>query len=249
MDQNAYETDELLAQYLEFHYGSNYFHVENYPKKCAELCLQLSHGMNQEKALDLGCAVGRTSFELAKGFNQVIGIDLSKRFIDSAKQLQTDKQLNYRIINEGELMSQRKTSLAELQLDAIQSKVTFYQEDACHLASHHKNYDLIFAGNLLDRLANPKQFLSYIHQYLNIGGLLVMSSPYTLLNEFTTRENWLGGFLKEGQEVRVLEGINTRLEPHFEFMNNSINVPFVIRETQRKFQHTIAELNSWKRIH
>ena len=33
------------------------------------------------KALDLGCATGRASFELARHFEQVTGIDFSARFI------------------------------------------------------------------------------------------------------------------------------------------------------------------------
>jgi hypothetical protein len=30
------------------------------------------------RALDLGCAVGRSSFELARSFGEVVGVDLSK---------------------------------------------------------------------------------------------------------------------------------------------------------------------------
>ncbi len=54
--------------------------------------------------------------------------------------------------------------------------------------------------------------------------------------------------VKNNKEVHVIDGINSVLESHFEFMNNSVDIPFVIRETQRKYQHTIAQLSSWKRI-
>jgi 2-polyprenyl-3-methyl-5-hydroxy-6-metoxy-1,4-benzoquinol methylase len=33
------------------------------------------------KIMDLGCAVGRTSFELTRIFDRVVGIDYSARFI------------------------------------------------------------------------------------------------------------------------------------------------------------------------
>lgn len=245
---NPYETDELVAQYMEFHYGNSYFNVENYPAKCAQLCLRLMDGQKKEKALDLGCAVGRTTFEIARDFDQVIGLDLSNRFVECATHLKETGSLKYNISNEGELVTPCRAHLAAFHLDQERSKVEFFQEDACNLDPRHQNYDLIFAGNLLDRLHEPKQFLSSIHKYLAIGGVLVISSPYTLLTEYTPRENWVGGFVENGKDVSVLDGMKKILEPHFLLMNDPLDVPFVIRETRRKFQHTIAELSSWKRI-
>ncbi len=245
---NPYETDELVTQYMEFHYGDRYFEVENYPAKCAQICIELIHNGATRKALDLGCAVGRTSFELARTFDEVIGVDLSARFIECATQLKKRGTLDYSIITEGELVIPRQADLAALKLDQIANRVTFFQEDACDLSARHEGYDLIFAGNLLDRLQDPRRFLDSVHQYLNMGGVLVMSSPYTLLEEYTPRENWLGGYSEDGQDIRVLDGMKIALEPHFTMLGEPVDVPFVIRETQRKFQHTIAELSCWKRI-
>ena len=248
MSKNPYETDELVAQYMEFHYGDSYFDVENYPEKCAQLCLQLIEKDNKRKALDLGCAVGRTTFELAREFDEVIGVDLSARFIECANQLKEQGSLSYRITDEGELSTLRQAQLSEHQLQEITGKVSFYQEDACNLGAQHQAYDLIFAGNLLDRLHNPEQFLNSVHHYLSIGGMLVMSSPYTLLEEYTPRENWIGGYSVDGKNITVLDGIKKALDAHFIMQNEPVDVPFVIRETRRKFQHTIAQLTSWQRI-
>lgn len=245
---NPYETDELVAQYMEFHYGDSYFGVENYPAKCAELCLKLMDEDQKGKALDLGCAVGRTSFELAREFEQVAGIDLSSRFIENALQLKEEGSLSYRIAREGELVTPRQTDLSRLQLDHVKDRVSFYQGDACRLSDRHRGYDLVFAGNLIDRLYDPRQFLSSVHQYLTRGGVLVISSPYTLLTEYTPRENWLGGYIENGVEVRMLDGIKKVLEPHFVLIEEPVDVPFVIRETGRKFQHTLAELSCWRYI-
>jgi len=252
MNRNPYETDELIAQYMEFHYGNHYFDVKNYPEKCAQLCLQLMEKDNKikakRKALDLGCAVGRTAFELAREFDEVIGVDLSARFIECANQLKEKGSLSYNITDEGELSTLHTAQLSDHQLLQIKDKVSFYQEDACNLGANYQNYDLIFAGNLLDRLQNPEQFLSSIHHYLSMDGILVMSSPYTLLAEYTPRENWIGGYRADEKKITVLEGIKKVLDGHFIMINKPIDVPFVIRETRRKFQHTIAEMTSWKRI-
>ncbi len=245
---NPYETVELVNQYMEFHYGDSYFNIENYPARCAKLCLQLMADRKKGKALDLGCAVGRTSFELAHEFDEVIGLDLSARFIECATKLKEKGSLKYNVITEGELVTPSKAELSKLNLDKTKDKVSFYQEDACNLDSHHEEYDLIFAGNLLDRLQDPKQFLRSVHNYLSVNGILVMSSPYTLLVEYTPRENWMGGYVENEKEIHVLEGMKTVLESHFSMINEPIDVPFVIRETKRKFQHTVAELSCWKRI-
>ena len=42
------------------------------------------------RALDLGCAVGRSSFELARRCEEVIGIDYSRRFIEAAERVRRD---------------------------------------------------------------------------------------------------------------------------------------------------------------
>lgn len=38
-----------------------------------------------QTAMDLGCAVGGASFELARAFPHVLGIDYSHAFVDAAK--------------------------------------------------------------------------------------------------------------------------------------------------------------------
>ncbi|MCK7502526.1 MAG: SUMF1/EgtB/PvdO family nonheme iron enzyme [Comamonadaceae bacterium] len=55
------------------------------------------------KALDVGCAVGRASFELARGYREVLGVDLSRAFIDAADTLRRDGELRYFRKDEGEL--------------------------------------------------------------------------------------------------------------------------------------------------
>jgi len=245
---NVYETDELLGQYLGFHFGDSYFGVGNYPARCAGICQELMAGREKRKALDLGCAVGRTTFELGRVFDQVVGVDLSRRFVDAAHSLQQDGEIDYFRRDEGELGMRITVSLEEHGLARAAERVAFATGDACQLAEEHRDYDLIFAGNLIDRLQDPGAFLADIHQRLAEGGTLVISSPYTLMEEFTPRGNWIGGFERNGEPRTVLDGMREVLSQHFEEIQPPQDVPFVIRETRRKFQHTIAELSAWRRI-
>ena len=105
----------------------------------------------------------------------------------------------------------------------------------------------MFAGNLIDRLRDPGSFLASVHQLLDERGVLVISSPYTLLEEFTPRSKWIGGFQRHGVPFTVLDGMKEILAPHFELIQEPVDVPFVIRETARKYQHSIAELTAWQR--
>ncbi len=64
LPETMYETDTAVSQYCEAHYGQTYFGVENFPVKCARICLEYMHNRPRKRALDLGCAVGRATFEL-----------------------------------------------------------------------------------------------------------------------------------------------------------------------------------------
>jgi putative 4-mercaptohistidine N1-methyltranferase len=245
--KNPYETEALVNQYMEFHYGDSYFGVENYPRRCADLCLQATAALPRRKALDLGCAVGRSTFELARFFDSAIGLDLSARFIGCANHLRLHRSLDYAKPIEGARTEQKRAELSPLGLDEASSRVDFAVADACELDRRYTDLDLIFAGNLLDRLYDPGRFLRSIQERLRPGGILVISSPYTWLEAFTPREKWLAGYAGSTGYVSTLEGMRRILTPGFQLAQPPVDVPFVIRETARKFQHSIAELSVWRR--
>lgn len=244
-----YETDELMAQYAEFHFGDSYYGVANFPATLAALAVAAMGEQPKRRALDLGCATGRACFELARHFDEVTGIDFSARFIGLGAQMAEQGRIRYTLPEEGELVTYRERTLAELGLAETARRVSFWQGDACNLKPNFTGYDLILAANLIDRLHSPAQFLASIHQRLTPGGLLLIASPYTWLAEHTRREHWLGGFKKDGENFTTLDGLQALLEPHFELLGQPQDVPFVIRETKRKFQHTLSEVTLWRLRH
>jgi 5-histidylcysteine sulfoxide synthase/putative 4-mercaptohistidine N1-methyltranferase len=243
-----YETDALLAQYAEFHYGDEYFGVANFPRALAELAVRAMHGRTMRSALDVGCAAGRATFELARHFERVTGVDFSARFIGLGAHLAESGMLRYTLAEEGELVQYRERTLADCGLEDTRHKVEFYQSDACNLKPQFSGYDLVFAANLIDRLYSPAKFLTQIHERLNIGGVLLIASPYTWLAEHTKREEWIGGFRKDGERYTTLDGLKEMLGRHFRLIEGPLEVPFVIRETKRKFQHSLSEVTLWERI-
>jgi 5-histidylcysteine sulfoxide synthase/putative 4-mercaptohistidine N1-methyltranferase len=243
-----YETDKLLSEYAEFHYGQEYLNVPNFPKKLVDIASNFLGEQFTGKALDLGCASGRATFELARYFDRVTGIDFSARFIGQGVDLINNHCLRYKLAEEGELVLYKTRTLKELGLNDFKHKVEFFQGDACNLKPQFTNYDFILAANLIDRLYSPAKFLSQIHERLNIGGVLMITSPYTWLTEHTPREEWIGAFKKDGENFTSLDGLHALLDKHFDLISPPIEVPFVIRETKRKYQHSFSEVTFWTRI-
>ncbi len=245
--QAMYETDQAVSQFCELHYGPSYFGVESFPVQCARICLHYMAGRPKTKALELGCSVGRATFELAREFETVHGLDFSARFIRIAFQLQEKGYTRYELCEEGEIVSYHEHSLSEYSLDEMRRKVEFHQADAANLKPQFSGYDLVFAGNLIDRMVNPSRFLTTIHERLNQGGLLIIASPYTWLEQFTKKELWIGGFRKDGEPYTTLEGLSDLLKPHFTLVDEPRELEFVIRETRRKFQHSLSQLSVWQK--
>lgn len=243
-----YETDELLSQYAEFHYGDTYFDVPNFPAALAKLAIAAMGNRPAHNALDLGCASGRATFELATHFDHVTGVDFSARFINQGVMLAEHGVLRYTLTDEGELVSYRECTLAGLGLEDTKHKVEFFQGDACNLKPILAGYDLILAANLIDRLYEPARFLTMVHERLNQGGLLMIASPYTWLEEHTRREHWIGGYKRDGENFTTLDGLKEILGKHFRLIGAPREVPFVIRETRHKFQHTLSEVSIWERV-
>lgn len=199
------------------------------------------------KALDIGCATGRASFELAKYFDEVEGIDFSVRFIGVGTKLKTEGYVAWSAKTEGDLSNNKKVTLEELGYKGLEDKVSFWQGDACNLKPNFTGYDLILAKNLIDRLYDPQLFLQSIKTRINKDGILMLTSPYTWQEESTKKDLWLGGYKDgDGKEQSTLDGLKNILEDEFELLETK-DIEFVIKETNRKFQHSVAQASIWRK--
>ena len=75
------------------------------------LCLYLCPWVLQEgvlsRALDVGCGPGGVSFELARGFSEVVGLDYSQGFIAKCQELKMTGQTTYWLPTEASLREQK----------------------------------------------------------------------------------------------------------------------------------------------
>lgn len=250
---NIYETDKLLAEYLLFHYASAEGILPaagralegalDYPVRCVTECVDVSTLPANARALDLGCAVGRSTFELARHCGSALGIDYSQRFIDAVQAISRMGSVSYARTDEGALT----TPLTAQVPEGLESgRVAFEQGDAMDLREDIGSFDVVLLANLIDRLREPRRCLARLPALVRAGGQLVITSPYTWLEEFTPRENWLGGFERDGQRVSTRDGLQAVLAADFDLVAVK-DLPFLIREHARKFQWSVAEATLWRR--
>ena len=244
---DIYETGRLLDEYLLFHYGTA---ADLLPALEAAPALHqalmaavdfpvrtVSHFTTPKaaRALDLGCAVGRSSFELSTTCEEVIGIDFSHGFIRAATALRDGQCLTYQRHEEAHL----HTSLtARRPLHARPEHVHFEQGDAMNLRADLGGFERVHAANLICRLSNPLRLLERLPALVCPGGELLLATPCTWLAEFTPPDRWPPG--------ETFAWLQQQLGPAFDLVH-STHEPFLIRETARKFQWSLSQVSLWRR--
>src|SRR4029453_13873549 len=248
---NIYETDKLLSEYLLFNYGTRSEmsppvgaeHALDYAVRCVSECVNSAALPAGARALDAGCAVGRSTFELARHCATVIGIDYSRRFIETAETIRAQGEILYLRSDEGAMTTQL---IARRPVDVQPERVSFEIGDAMSLRKDLGAFDVVLAANLIDRLSNPALFLERLPLLVKPGGQLILTSPYTWLEEVSPQDHWLGGFEREGMRVATLAGLRAALEENFALADVR-DLPFLIREHARKFQFSVAQAGVWRR--
>ncbi len=241
---NPYETGQLLNEYLLFHYGQpgEVLPYEFGPKGALDFPVRcVREGFMeplQGRVLDVGCAVGRSSFELARACESVIGIDFSQQFIQTAIRLKESGRFEYRRLEEGLRFS---SGVAEVPVDIDRTRVSFEVGDATDLRADLGRFDGVLAANLLCRLPDPSKFLARLSSLVKPGGQLVFTTPCSWLEQYTPRDKWLCG-----EDFSTLDGLHRHLDSDFS-LQRTLDLPFLIREHARKFQWTVALLSAWKR--
>jgi putative 4-mercaptohistidine N1-methyltranferase len=243
---NLYETPKLLAEYLLFHYGSDEEVLPwtfgpkdalRFAVRSVTRLLDTTAVPPGASALDLGCAVGRSSYELARACRSVIGVDFSQSFVDAAERIRRESSLVYPRVDE---------ALAQTQLvahrptpdEATANRIHFEQGDAMDLRTEMGSFDVVHAANLLCRLPEPRRLLDCLPALVKPGGQLLLTTPCTWMEEFTPAANWPQG--------STFDWLKETLTPHFT-LDHREDLPFLIREHARKFQWSVALGTRWLR--
>ena len=248
MAENIYESGRILQEYLLFHYGSDGDTLPwgfgprealGFPRRCVAELLDAPALVPDARALDVGCAVGRSSFELARHCREVVGVDFSQAFVAAAEEIRRTGALAYGYAVEG---ARAAAAVARVPEGADASRVDFRCGDAMALPADLGGFDVVLAANLLCRLPDPRVFLARLPSLVKPGGQLLLATPFSWLEEFTSRDKWVGG--REGEASR--DALAAILRPDFR-LDFEAELPFLIREHARKFQWGVAWGTRWIR--
>jgi putative 4-mercaptohistidine N1-methyltranferase len=249
---NPYESGRMVHEYLLFHYGTadqvlpggaGPRDALDFPARCAALAVARAAPDRRARALDLGCATGRSSFELAAAFDRVVGIDFSRAFVEAALALRAAGHLQAARREEGDLVT---PVLVSVPPALPRGRVEFERGDAADLRADLGDFDAVLLANLICRMSDPAVLLARLPGLVRPGGVAVVTTPCTWLEEFTPREKWLGGIARDGRAVSTLDGLRAALEPAFA-LEHTEDLPFLIREHARKFQWSVAQASVWRR--
>jgi len=274
-ENNVYETNDSLHMYLGLHYPSSGetegvppilphnqspVHGTHFPQRVANLLTSLNPKRTTNKALDMGCSVGGSSFELAKSFDHVDAFDFSENFVNAAKSMQAGEKMNFKVPIEAELFETVEAVLEPGVTPDVANKVNFFVGDACKIeelssvvegdtTTTNTTYDGVIMSNLLCRLPDPIACLNGLSGIMNKGGVVVMVTPFSWLTEFTPRGKWLGGFLDPvtNEEIRSKDELQSIMEGNGFTKIHEEQMPLVIREHARKYQYIVSEATGWKK--
>lgn len=240
MSENIYETPRLVDEYLLFHYGEpkdilgwsgGPLEATGFPQRVAQYAAHGAVG----RALDVGAAVGRSSYTLSEVAEEVVAIDFSQAFIDAAEALKVNEEVVVSRLVEAHV---RDRVTLTRPTEGNPDRISFHQGDAMSLPESLGTFDRVLAANLICRLPEPKKFLDRLPGLVNQAGVVVLATPCTWLAEFTPPENFPKG--------STLDWLKSEMGPHFELIKEE-NEPFLIRETARKFQWTVSQVTVWRR--
>lgn len=249
---SSYESLRLLGEYLVLHYGgekelrhpalpvSGEITATPFPVRCVRELLDTSLLPANATALEAGCAVGGASFELARTCLSVTAGDLSRSFISAAEHLVREGSLPGLRAVEGAAAS---PFTATVPAGIDRRRVHFAVQDAMALPEDLGAFDVLLAANLICRLPDPDIFLKRLPKLVKPGGQLLLTTPFTWLEEFTPAEKWIGG---GADGISSEEELTRRLLPDFR-LHRRVELPFLIREHERKYQLGIALGTSWIR--
>ncbi|KAJ8599207.1 hypothetical protein CTAYLR_006374 [Chrysophaeum taylorii] len=216
-----YESESQLEAYLGLHFGGSRVLAErgsptrafvadlefslDFPRRCAEAVPG-----GGESFLDVGCAVGGACFAAASKFDKIVGIDYSRKFVETATTLAAG------------------ATVKGVSLGAAKPNCRFLVGDASDPETLQSlgTFDAVLAANLLCRLPKPSAFLEALPNLVSPRGHVLLVSPYSFMPEYTPEPaEWLDPDTLKAKMAGL--GFDLRSDSH---------LPLLIKDHARKFQ-------------
>jgi SAM-dependent methyltransferase/uncharacterized protein YbaR (Trm112 family) len=152
--------------------------------------------------LDLGCAVGRTSFDLAQQQSGlVLGIDINLSMLRLASTVLHGSRVQYPRRRIGIVYDRRSF---DVELPGVEH-LDFWACDALALPLAPGTFGTTVAMNLLDCVTSPRDLLVGMRRVLVGKGTALLATPYDWSPGATPVEAWIGGHSQRGEQGGAAE--------------------------------------------
>ncbi|NJL60052.1 MAG: methyltransferase domain-containing protein, partial [Desulfobacteraceae bacterium] len=194
-------TRQYLSTYTFDHYGDlNPDETSDIPGSVVRLLekgLAMTDNPIQGPTIDIGCSVGRTSFELAaKTKNPVLGIDLNFAMLRTASQILRQGIVRYPKRRIGMVYDRHEFAVSFDNSELVD----FWACDAAALPFSDQCFGTVTSLNVLDCMLSPTDHLHSLARVLKAGGTAILSTPYDWSAAVTPMESWIGGHSQRSQK-------------------------------------------------
>jgi SAM-dependent methyltransferase/uncharacterized protein YbaR (Trm112 family) len=155
----------------------------------------LSDGSDADRIVDLGCSVGRGTFDLAaRGEALVLGLDLHVPMLRVASRVLHEGVVAYPLRRIGLVYDHRRFAA----LLPGRDRVDFWCADATAIPLPEGIAGLVTSLNVLDCTASPRDHLASLGAILAPGGQALLASPFDWSSQATRFPGWIGGHSQRG---------------------------------------------------
>ncbi|MGZ0172622.1 MAG: methyltransferase domain-containing protein [Planctomycetales bacterium] len=186
---------QQLSIYASDHYGTeeseavSMYAPSNGILALLNIALQHCPAPLRGPILDVGCSVGRTTFELARRTkSHVIGLDLNIAMLRMAREVAATSTVRFLGRRGGTDYQPCSFSVSPI----VDVHAFFVVGDALQVPFKDRCFQTIFALNLLDCVRSPSSLIKELNRLLADDGTLVISTPFDWAPTSTDPSEWLG---------------------------------------------------------
>ena len=186
--------------------------------------------------IDLGCSVGRGTFELAESSGHLtLGVDVNIAMLRMAQEVMTTGRVRYPL---------RQVGLVYDECDfsahfPMTQQVDFWACDVTCLPFSKQTFSHCLSLNTLDSVPSPAGLLQSIARIMAAGGTAQVACPYDWSSAVTPLPGWIGGHSQRAEHGGRSEAVLRQLleagelSRHLEVVTETDNIPWTVRTNSR----------------
>ena len=170
--------------------------------RCLKHSFKLVGGRFSGNAIEIGCSVGRTAFDLTERTDDlVLGVDVNFSMLQVAQTVMRAGVVRYPRRRVGIVYDRCEFGA---RFDGA-DRVDFWACDALALPLSPGSFSCAVALNVLDCVVSPRALLDSVADLLTAGRTAIFSTPYDWSSSVTPVEAWIGGHSQRGPDQGASE--------------------------------------------